>query len=649
MLSIIRRFTKSRLGVLVTMGVLVIIAIAFAAGDITGARSGAGGTTGGELVSVGGEGVGEAELRNRVQLAFQSYRQQQPTLDIGSFVAQGGFQQVLDRTINGLALQTFAGDVGMAMGKQAVDGEIASIPAFQGADGKFSQSSYETVLQQQRLTDRQVREDIVRDTLSRHLIAPTLGAAQIPAQLAQPYASLLLERRQGSVSFIPVTAIAAGAAPTEAEIAQWYGRQRARYLVAERRSMRYAVVKADQFKAVPPTEAEIAAAYKAGGNRFAATQKRTVTQVILLTKSAADAFAAKVKGGASIADAARTAGLAPNILTAVERKDLAAASSPAVADATFAAASGAIVGPLRTPLGWSVLRVDGVQQVQGKTLAEAKAELTTEVAAAKAARNLQDLRDKIDEGISGNATFDEIIGDTKLTPMTSRPLLANGLDPEAPTAQPDPLMTALIPAAFAAEPGDSPQLVQTAADGSFAVVGLGQVVPAAPRPLAQIRDVVIQDIVTDRAMTAARAAAAAAVAKIDRGMAVAQAMRETGLTLPATQSLNASRAQLASQRGNLPPALALMFSMAPKRAKLLEAPNRGGWYVVHLAAIENGNAAGNAGLIASTRQGLGTVSGRELAEQFAGAVRAHVGVKRNDAAIAALRDAMAGSAAPAPR
>ena len=647
MLSFIRRFTKSKLGILVTMGVLAIIALAFAAGDISGVRSNAGGPAGGQLATVGDESIDEAEMRNRVQLAFQSFRQQQPTLDIASFVAQGGYQQVLDRTINGLALKEFADEIGMAMGKQAVDGEIASIPAFQGVDGKFSQSSYEQILQQQRLTDRQVREDIVRDTLSRHLIAPTLGAAQVSTQLALPYASLLLERRQGSVSFIPVTAVSTGAPPTEAEIAQWYSRQRARYLVAERRSMRYALVKAETFKAVKPSEAEIAAAYKAAGRRFATTEKRTIAQVILLTQSAANAFAAKVKGGTPIADAARAAGLAPNLLTNVERADFAAASSPAAAEAAFGAATGGVVGPIRTPLGWSVFRVDGIQQVQGKTLAQAMPELAAEVANTKAARALQELRDKIDDAIGENATFDEIIGDTKLAPQTSRPLLASGVDPDAPAAQPDPLLTALIPAAFAAEPGDSPQLVQTATDGSFAVVGLGQVVPAAPRPLAQIRDIVVRDLVTDRAMTAARAVAAAAVAKIDRGVPVAQALRESGLKLPATQTLNASRAQLASQRGNLPPPLALMFSMAAKRAKLLEAAKRGGWYIVYLNAIQNGNAAGNAALIASTRQGLGSVSGRELAEQFAAAVRGHVGVKRNDAAIASLRDAMAGTTAPA--
>jgi peptidyl-prolyl cis-trans isomerase D len=649
MLSFIRRLTHSKLGIIITMGVLIVIALAFAAGDITGTRAkNPGATSGDELASVGGTAIGEAELRNRTQIAFASFRQQQPTLDIATFVNSGGYQQVLDRTINGLALQEFAGTIGMAMSKQAVDGEIASIPAFQGVDGKFNQATYESVLQQQRLTDKQVRDDIVRDTLSRQLVAPTLGAAQVPAQLALPYASLLLEKRQGVVGFIPVTATANGPAPTDAEIAAWYQRQRARYLVPERRSMRYAIVKAADIKAAAkPTDADIVTAYKAAGRRFAATEKRTLSQVIILDQNLANALAAKVKGGTPIADAARAAGLSPNVLTNVEKADFATASSPAAANAAFAAAPGAVIGPIKTPLGFAVLRVDGVQQVPGKTLAQATPELMTEVVNAKAAEALAKLQADLDDAIGGNATFDEVIADAKLTPLTSRPLLASGIDPDAPGAAPDPLLTALIPAAFAAEPGDSPQLVPTAADGSFAIVGIGKVVPAAPRPLAQIRDVVVKDIVTDRAMTAARAAAAAAVAKIDKGMTFAQAMRETGLKLPPQQPLNASRAQLASQRGNLPPPLALMFSMAPKRAKLLEAPNRGGWFVVYLDAIQSGNAAGNAQLIASTRQGLGSVSGRELVEQFSAAVRNQVGVKRNDAAIARLRDALAGAATSA--
>ncbi len=646
MLSFFRRLVRSRVGVIVTLGVLAIIALAFAAGDITGVR-GTQPLTGGSVAEVGGSSFSEADLRSRAQTAFSAYRQQQPTLDMAGFVAGGGFTAVVDRTINGLALQEFANTVGMHAGKRAVDGEIASIPAFQGLNGQFSQQAYEAVLQQQRLTDKQVREDIGRDTLARHLIAPTLGASQVPAQLALPYASLLLERRRGAVGYIPIAALGTGPAPSAAEIQTFYTRQRARYTVPERRALRFAIVRAaDVAAGAKPTDADIAAAYAKQRARFAATEKRTLVQVILADRAAAATLAGKVRSGTAIAAAARTAGLEPSTLAGVEKAAFAAASSPDAANAAFSAPRGGVVGPVRSPLGWSVIQVEAIETIAARTLDQARAELTAELTKTKGAQALADVQDKLNNAATENATFDEVVADARLTAQTTPPLLATGINPDVPPAQPDPLLARLTQAAFAAEQGDAPQLVQIDADGSFAVVAIGRIVPAAPRPLASIREAVIRDLLAERNLRAARTLAATVVAQVDRGLPLAQALARTNLRLPPIQPVNASRAELARGGGALPPPVALMFSMAPKRAKLLEAPNRSGWFVVHLDAIQSGSAAGNARLIASTRQGLGGVAGRELVEQFTAAVRAQIGVKRNEALIAKVRNELSGAAAP---
>jgi peptidyl-prolyl cis-trans isomerase D len=649
MLSFFRGLVQSRFGVIITLGILAVIALAFAAGDITGLRANNQTSLLGDAVAeVGDTKVGAADLRNRVQTALNAYRQQQPTLDMNSFVGQGGLNAVLERTINGLALQDFADSIGMAISKRSVDGEIASIPAFQGMDGKFSQTNYENILRQQGLTDRGLREDIARDSIARQLVGPTIGASQVPAQLALPYASLLLERRQGSIGYIPVAALGAGNPPSAAELTAYYNRQRARYTVPERRSLRYAVVRAAAVaQNAKPTPADIAAAYNQNRARFAPSEKRTISQVVIADQAAAGRIAAAVKGGTAIAAAARAAGLEPSTLTGVDKAAAAAATAPAVADAAFAAAKGAVVGPVRSPLGWHVLKIEGVEAIAGKTLAQATPELTTELAKIKAAEALSKIHDDLDNAIAESATFDEVIADGKLQPQTTPPLLATGINPDAPTAQPDPAMAQMAQAAFAAEQGDAPQLVQIDADGSFAVVGIGQIVPAAPRPLAQVREEVVRDFVIDRNLAAARAMAVAAVQRGNRGTPVAQALAATGLKLPPVQSINVSRADLAAQRQQLPPPVALMFSMAPRSAKLLEAPNRTGWYVVQLTNIQSGNAAGNTALIAQTRRGLGSVVGQELAAQFTAAVRARVGVKRNEQAVTKLRGELTGTASPA--
>src|SRR3546814_1302068 len=86
MLGIIRKITGSKVGLVITFIVLGVIAIAFAAGDMMGITSSSGGMTPTTVATVGGTSIGETALRDGVQQDLQNYRQQQPSLDIVSFV-----------------------------------------------------------------------------------------------------------------------------------------------------------------------------------------------------------------------------------------------------------------------------------------------------------------------------------------------------------------------------------------------------------------------------------------------------------------------------------------------------------------------------------------------------------------------------------
>lgn len=643
MLSFFRGIINSKVGVIVTFVVLGVIALAFAAGDVTGLRTtGMGGLSGNNVATIGKQKLSVAELRSRAENELQAARQQQPTIDMAQFVASGGLDGTLERSITSMALEQFGIDNGMAVSKRAVDGQIASIPALQGPNGKFDPALYQRILAERKLTDPQIRGDIARDTMAQQLTLPTIGATQMPQQLALPYASLLLEKRAGEIGIIPVKAVASVTPPTDAEIQAFYKRNLARYTVPQRRVVRYALVTVDQVKArATPTEAEIAKAYAADSAKYAATEKRTIAQVIVADQAGANAIAAKVKGGASLQDAARAAGLESSTQT-VDKAAYAGTTSPAAADAAFAAQRGAVIGPIKGPLGWLVGRVDAIEQVKGKTLAEVRGEIAETLTKQKTTQALGAVHDAIDDALSGNATFDEVVGDQKLTPQKTPALLANGADPDNPMAKPDPALAPVIAAAFQAEEGDDPQMVTTGPDGGFAVVALGQIVPASPRPLAQIRQAVANDVIIDRAQNAARKIAAEVVARVGKGASLKDALAATKLQLPPVQPLAATRAQLSANPRGAPPPLALMFSMAQGTAKMIEGPNDAGWIIVKLDKIDAGNAAGNKAAIDGTRADIGRALGREYVEQFARAVRADVGVKTNAATLARVRADLTG-------
>ena len=646
MLTFFRRIINSRVGVIVTLGVLAVIALAFAAGDVSGLRTqGMAALGSGGVAKVGSESITPAQLRTRAAAEFDAARQQQPTLTMAQFVAGGGVDATLQRMITGIAFSRFGQQQGMVVSKRAVDGQIASIPGLQGLDGKFDDATYQRLLAARKLTDAAVRADLAQQTLTDQLTLPIVSAGQVPTQVALPYASLLLEKRQGQIGFVPTKAFVTDAAPSDAELASYYGRNIARYTVPQRRVVRYAMVTPDSVKArATPTEAEIAAAYTAGRSNFAAAEKRTVESVVAPDQATAAAIAVKVQAGTPVADAAKAAGLEAATPPAQDKATLAGATSAAVADAVFAAGKGAVVGPLKAPLGFVVARVKAVDQVAAKTLDQARPTLVADLTRTKTLRAMAAIHDAMDDALGKNGTFDELVGDQKLTAQTTPALVQNGMNPDEPTAKPDPALTPLVTAAFQAEDGDPPQLVTTGKDGSFALLALGRIVPAAPRPLASVKAAIVHDFAIDRAVAAARKVAATVVAKTNGGTPFAQAVAGAGVAMPPIKPVDANRAQLASSQGQPPAPLVLLFNMAPGTTKLLEAPGNGGYYLIRLDKIERGDAAGNPALIAATRTDLGKITGREHAEQFAKAIRAGMGVSINAAALAKVKADMAGGA-----
>ncbi|WP_196490702.1 peptidylprolyl isomerase, partial [Erythrobacter donghaensis] len=276
MITFFRSFFNSKIGVVVSLIFLALIAVAFAASDVTGGAS-FGGVGNESVAQIGGEEIGTGEFSTTVTNAFQQFRQRNPQLDMASFDAQGGIDGVLEEMIGSYASAEFAASIGLGASKRLVDSEIAGIQAFKGADGRFDETLFRNALAQQGLTEARVREDIRRSLLGDQLLLPATFGAKLSRQMALPYAGLILEGREGQIAFAPSAAFAPKTAPSNDQLQKFYAANAARYRIPERRILRFATFTTDRFRdQVKVSDAEIAALYKKRSAEFAATEKRDV-------------------------------------------------------------------------------------------------------------------------------------------------------------------------------------------------------------------------------------------------------------------------------------------------------------------------------------------------------------------------------------
>lgn len=651
MISFLRRIFNSKLGVAVSLAFVILVGLAFAGSDITGSANFGGGggspfSGGGTIAKVGGRTIEGAEVTQRVNNRLEIERQQQPGLDMATFLNAGGFENTLEQIISVAALDLFGHKAGIRISKRLVDGEIASIPAFFGPTGKFDRNIFLQTIGQRRITEAQIRGDIQTDLLTRQMLLPVSGAARMPASIARPYAALSLEARKGLVGFVPSAAMPKGAAPTDQELSAYYQRNIARYTVPERRVIRFAPFGATMLAGkIAPSEAEIAKYYKDNAARYGASETRILSQVIAQDQNTANAVAARAKAGASLADAARAAKLEASTISGQTRAGYAGLASPEIASAVFGAAQGAVIGPQRSGLGWHVVKVDAINPVAAKSLDSVRAEITEAVKQQKLTAQLSDLAAKIQDGIDSGQTFDEVVKANGLQPVTTPAITSTGADPDNPATQPDPRFARFLEPMFQSQPEDDPAVETIVPDKEFALAKLDRIIPATPRPLGQIKPQVTADFERERAQRQARAAADQIIAKVAKGVPLAQAVREAGAGIPAPEAIGGRRRELTQGGQRVPPPLALMFSMKAKTAKRLEAPNAQGWYIVYLDEITPGDVRTEPMLVPQVQAEFSRMVGEEYAQQFTNALKAELGVKRYPDAEAKLKRELGGSGA----
>lgn len=644
MLSIFRRGAFAKV-------MLVVLAIGVFAIVITGWGTPGGiGTLGGgdTLASVEGETVTAADVADQANRQLARLREQQPDLDLATFLQGGAYQEIVDQLITQASLGVFGREQGLAASKRLIDAEIVSLPAFQNLAGEFDQATFRAALARERVSEEQLRKDLANTLIQRQLLVPVAAAVRVPQGVAEQYTSLLLEQRTGSVGLVPAVAMGAGSAPSDAQVAAFYKENAARYMIPERRMLRYALFGRDQVAgAARPTDAEIAAFYQANAATYGPRETRTLSQVVLPDQAAAQAFAARIAGGASFADAAQAAGFSAADTMVGERSKTAFAelTSAAVANAAFAAAEGAMAAPAQSALGWHVVRVDSINRQAERPLPAVRDEIAAQLGRQKAEEALGALVTRIEDSIAEGSSLAEVAQAERLTVQETPPITARGVQPGA-SWQPSPEVARLIESAFAMDPDDDPVVETVAAGDRYAVLAVGRVIPAAPPPLTEVRDRVQADLTTRNASERARAVASSIAAKINGGVPAARAFDEAEPDLPAVETLTARRIDIARPNQPVPPPLGMLFSLPQGSARILQAPNNQGWFVVHHERSTAGNFREAPALVQATRAQFRSILGDEYAAQFTAAIQKDLDIERNEGAIDQATTELTGSVVP---
>lgn len=642
MIGFFRRIFSSKIGLAIVLAFIGLIALAFASADVSGTGT-FGGVSGSDRVAVVGDAkIGTAEFSRTASSAVEQIRQSDPTITMRAFVEQDGLNEVLDQMIDRYTLAEYARANGLRAGANLVNSEIMQIPAFRGADGNFSQQAYERALAQQRLSDAQVRADLELGLLAEQITLSAVRGARLPNKFANRYAGLLNERRKGSIAFIPSAAFAPKVDPTKEQLKAYYDANRSDFIRPERRTVRFATFGMENVNSrTTPSDAEIAARYKRDEDQYAASQSRSFTRLIVPTEDAANAIKSRVEGGESFSTVARELGFGTSEIESTDRTAYTATTSDAVANAAFAANQGAIATPVRGALGWHVTRVNSISNKAARTLADVTPELRETLTGELQIAALSDLSAKIEEQVDDGTPLSQVAEELGIEVTTTQPLTADGRvygsrDQTAPAQ-----LAAALETAFQMNEGE-PQLAEIVRGETYLVFEVGEITPSATAPIDEIKEPLTVAWRLDEGAKLAKAASDRVMKLTTGDGSLAAAIKAEETRLPPADVVDLGRREIVGQNGQVPPPLALMFSMAQGTVKRLEATQNLGWFVIDLDSISAEPVDEDSPMIAATSQQLQAALVAEYSQQLTKAMAEEVGVERNQDALEAVRKQLLG-------
>ena len=492
------------------------------------------------VAKVGKHEITPQDYQDRMnQLRQQTSAEQGDHFDPSIFEKPEVKQQVLDGLVDQQLLLKANDDWGMRVSDQAVRDYIAAIPAFQ-LNNQFDPTTYQSYLESQRKSP-QTFENEMRASLATQLLPDAVTDSTIVSDATvDRFLSLVSQRRDLRYFVLPRPTLA-DSSVSDAEIETFYKAHQADYMNPEQVSVKYLEVNGADLKPdAAPGDDELKKRYEDEKQRFVQPEQRLVSHILINVpanatpdqQKAALAKAEKIAAEATPDDFAKLAGQDSEDLGSKRQGgDLGwlekGVTNPAFDTAMFALQKGQISKPVLSPDGYHIIWLRDVRSGASKPFEEVRDQLVKEASAGELDRKYNEVAGKLSDNTYQSPSSLEPAASALNLPIKSTALFSRkGGDGLAANPK-------LVAAAFGDDvlvQGNNSGLIDLGSDHSV-VIHVDKHVPAAVRPLTEVRADVLKKILDERAVVAEKKQADDLLVRLNKGDAMPTVAASVGATI----------------------------------------------------------------------------------------------------------------------
>ncbi|MCH7711303.1 MAG: SurA N-terminal domain-containing protein [Proteobacteria bacterium] len=575
------------------------------------------------VAEVGGVKITSSELERefrrelaRVSPMFGGRLDREQAKQLG--LLDGALDGLIDRVLFSLGTR----DLGVAVSEELVRRTIHANPAFHDDRGRFDRRLFANVLFQNNFTEDGY-VSVLKENLARSQLTSAVASfSQVPRKSVEAIYRYRQERRIAEHVLVPAASVTGVGVPDRTAIEEFYKAHSGRYMAPEYRAVTYVSLDPDSLAAeIRVSDDKLREAYEARRDEFTARERRQVDQIVLTDEATARRAHGFLLDGRNFPSIVKQLGDGKTNLISlgwVERSDL----LPELADPTFALKDGEVTDPVKSSLGWHILRVTASENKRVRTLDEVREKIRQDIARDLALDGISEFANGLEDALAGGASLEEAAGKLDLKAVKIKAIDGKGQTPEGKPVDGLAGDGAFLKLAFATPRGEESPLTETEA-GGYMILRVDAITRPEPKPIESVRQKIVTAWQTEQRAKKAKERAEAILERVAAGEKLSAIAAEQKLAFKITPPFD--RTGQDRKLGALRVLVAKLFASKPGETVVGEAP--GGAIVARLTEVKPAQPSADKKTVDATRDSLRQGIASDLLEQFTGALRQRYSVE----------------------
>lgn len=446
-------------------------------------------------------------------------------------------QGLVQRELTNAIIERTAEKLNIHISDDLIRKIIYSQAEFLDANGNFSLERLRMVLSASGWTEQRYIEALKKDIVKQQLIQNPAANMNVPDVLLNKLAKVENMRRVFKYIVVDPANVKVDRKITPEEIEQYYADFSTNFIEPEKRDVSFIVLSVDEMaQNLVPEEADIEAYYAENIAQFEVPETRNILQMAFDTKEDADKAMAQLNEGKDFYSVAQEVAGQTKEATDLGfvAKDMLIAD---MAEEMFAAKVGDVLGPVKSDLGWHIMKLTDVKAGSKMDKAKARAKIVEALKKERAYDEAYAVASEIEDKIGGGASLEDIAKEMKSKVMVVKGLGEDGKYASAPKGYDKTLKSSeFVDTAFSYNVGEVSQVTET--DDGFVVARVDKIAEAHPLPVEAVsgeiekmweineRSAIAQEIVND------------VMHDLENGDKINEVAQRFGLNVKTTKPLN---------------------------------------------------------------------------------------------------------------